>query len=73
MNTQRPLAYADPEHDGNSSRHQTGKRCITKGCEQPAGTAWSLFWCRDCNAKRMDRVSQGFASISKKFDEMETK
>lgn len=30
------LAYADPDHEGNSAKYHTGKTCITKGCEQPA-------------------------------------
>lgn len=52
-----PPAYADPGHPGNSPKHRTGKPCIERGCENPAGTAWSPFWCQSCNAARMDRIT----------------
>lgn len=49
--------YADPAHPNNGPEHHTGKKCIEKGCENPAGTSWSTFWCQPCNAKRMERIS----------------
>lgn len=49
-------AYQDPNHQGNSSKYHTGKRCITKGCSNPAGTFWSPAWCFEHNVERMDRI-----------------
>lgn len=52
----------DPAHPHNSPKHHTGKKCIEKGCDKPAGTHWSPFWCQACNAKRLKRVSEGLRS-----------
>jgi hypothetical protein len=49
--------YDDPSDPHNGPQHHTGKPCIERGCNNPAGTAWSPFWCQPCNAKRMDRIS----------------
>jgi len=49
-------AYEDPSSPGNGLAHRTGKRCIEAGCGNPAGTAWSHFWCQPCNALRMNRI-----------------
>ena len=50
-------AYQDPFHEGNSVKYQTGRVCITKGCKNLAGTAWSPHWCYKHNVERMDRLS----------------
>lgn len=50
-------AYQDPENEGNSAIHHTGKLCIEVGCSNPAGTHWSPLWCMECNIKRIDRIS----------------
>jgi hypothetical protein len=47
----------DPADPLNSAKYQTGKKCIERGCERPAGTAWSKFWCQPHNAARMARIS----------------
>jgi hypothetical protein len=49
-------AYKDPNHEGNGSKYLTGKLCI-EGCGRPAGTLWGPYWCRECNALRIDRIS----------------
>ncbi len=60
-------AYADPHDPLNGSEHHSGRKCIEPGCDRPAGTAWSPFWCQPCNAVRMDRIS---ASLNRcAFDE----
>jgi hypothetical protein len=56
-------AFEDPFHEGNSPKHHTGKPCIEKGCEQPAGTWWSPHWCFEHNVERIKR-------ITKQFDEL---
>ena len=49
------IAFEDPHNDGNSPRYHTGKKCI-EGCGRPAGTAWSPFWCFECNVERIKRI-----------------
>lgn len=56
-------AYADPAHPGNSAEHHTGKPCIEKDCDEPAGTAWSPFWCFGCNVKRMQRIDASLTTM----------
>ena len=56
-------AYADPNHVGNSAKHYTGKQCIEKGCEAPAGTKWSPLWCFEHNVQRIDRISASLEDI----------
>lgn len=49
----------DPNHEGNSAAYHTGKPCIEKGCERPAGTWWSKVWCFEHNVERMKRIDGG--------------
>jgi len=55
-------AYTDTNSEGNSTKYHTGKLCIN-GCGRPAGTAWGLHWCVDCNIKRLDGVLKSLHSI----------
>lgn len=64
-------AYRDPNDSGNGPKWHTGKKCITPGCQEPAGTRWSPFWCFACNVKRIERIDRGFAEIGRRFDEAE--
>lgn len=57
--------YEDPSHDGNSSRHHTGKPCIEAGCNEPAGTTWSPLWCQACNAKRIKRINESLRAATR--------
>lgn len=59
--------YNDRECEGNSSKYHTGSKCIESGCNNPAGTAWSPYWCVDCNIKRMDHITKQFDEIQRKF------
>ena len=52
--------YNDLNHEGNSKKYHTGKLCIEKGCNEPAGTAWSSHWCVKHNIERIDRISNFF-------------
>lgn len=70
------IAYKDPDNPGNSDKYHTGKNCIEPGCNNPAGTAWSPFWCFPCNVKRIERIDSqlkeffdSFRSSNKKFQE----
>lgn len=55
--------YHDPSHPGNAPSYHTGKSCVEEGCERPAGTAWSPWWCQPCNVERMDRIGRNFRSL----------
>lgn len=47
----------DPNDPMNGPEYHTGKKCIERGCNNPAGTGWSRFWCQPCNAKRLNGIS----------------
>lgn len=57
-------AFEDKNHEGNSKKYHTGKQCIEKGCNKPAGTAWSPYWCFDCNVERMRRIESQLTVLS---------
>ena len=57
--------YKDRNYPGNSKKYHTGEPCVTKGCNNPAGTKWSPLWCFECNVKRMDRIGGQFDSLMK--------
>ena len=59
------VAFEDPDHDGNSPDHHTGRECVVEGCDRPAGTAWSPHWCFACNVVRMKRISQSLSDLSR--------
>jgi len=60
------IAYQDPDHRGNSAKYHTGKSCIESGCERPAGTAWSKYYCFPCNVARIDRITRQLETITGK-------
>lgn len=49
--------YQDPNDPLNGASYHTGKKCVERGCDRPAGTHWSKFWCQPCNAARLGRIS----------------
>lgn len=51
------MDYRDKADEGNSSAHHTGRPCINRGCDNPAGTYWSVLWCYEHNVERMDLVN----------------
>lgn len=59
-------AFEDPSDPGNGPEYHTGKPCIEAGCDRPAGTAWSPYWCFECNVKRIKRVSDQFEELLKR-------
>jgi hypothetical protein len=58
--------YDDPNHEGNSPKYHTGKLCI-EGCGRPAGTAWSPYWCFECNVARIRRINGQLEQITSAF------
>lgn len=59
--------YNDPKDPNNSSWYHTGKECIEPGCTNPAGTAWSPYWCFEHNVERIDRISANLDRIVEDF------
>ena len=59
--------FEDANDELNGAEYHTGKPCIERGCEKPAGTAWGSHWCQEHNAERLRRIDQGFESIMRAF------
>jgi len=59
-------SYEDPNDSGNSPRWHTGKPCIEKDCTEPAGTAWSPFWCFKHNAERIRSIDRALTALVQK-------
>jgi len=55
--------YNDPNHKGNSEKYHTGKKCIEDGCDKPAGTAWSPYWCFAHNVERIDGITKNIGEM----------
>lgn len=68
MNTKKG-DYNDLTCEGNSEKYHTGKHCIEPGCNEPAGTAWSPYWCVKHNIERIDRIDEGLAACKRALDE----
>ncbi len=62
-------AFEDPDHEGNSAKYRTGKRCWFDGCDRPAGTAWAPLFCFECNVKRMKKISRQMEEIADNWPE----
>jgi hypothetical protein len=56
--------YEDPNHPWNGLKYRSGQLCIERGCNNPAGTAWSPYWCQPCNAKRMNSIRASMEEIA---------
>jgi hypothetical protein len=67
------MQYKNPDIDGNSEKYRTGKKCIERGCNNPAGTAWSPLWCVECNIKRMDSITNSLLEIKNFLSEEDGK
>lgn len=59
--------FEDYNHEGNSPAYHSGRLCFYQPCENPAGTAWSPYFCFAHNAERMNRVSAQLDEIMSKF------
>ena len=60
--------YQDPTDKGNSAKYHTGKPCVEAGCNNAAGTAWSPYWCFECNVKRIDGINKSFDKMLAAFE-----
>ena len=59
--------YQDPNHEGNSAKHHTGKPCSVAGCSSPAGTWWGPHWCMQHNIERLDRITKFLDDIAAEY------
>lgn len=65
------MAYEDPNSPGNSPVYHTGKSCLEKGCNKPAGTYWSPWWCFEHNVERIRRINKGIEGGLAKLRELQ--
>ena len=54
----------DPLHPLNGTKYRSGRACVK--CGEPAGTAWSPYYCQPCNAERLRRIT---ASLEQIYDQ----
>ena len=52
MSADQRRRYADPT-----------KKCVEKGCREPAGTPWGPLWCADHDDERINRISRNLRGI----------
>jgi len=52
MSKEERRAFADPK-----------RKCIEKGCDEPAGTPWGQYWCADHDDARIKRITAGLRGI----------
>lgn len=54
---------------GHVCQQPSGRICVERGCDEPAGTLWTPFWCPDHDVERLERVSAGLRTFQEAFDE----
>jgi hypothetical protein len=67
MGRSHPGCWEGDRYVHITCRNSSGRTCLD--CDQPAGTLWGPYWCPDCDVKRLDRCSAGFAEIKAAFEE----
>lgn len=55
---------------GHVCRKPSGRFCLD--CGNPAGTLWGPYWCPDCDAVRLDRITASLKSIKAEADQEKT-
>lgn len=58
--------FEDPAYPGNGPAYHTGEECCEEGCTQPAGTAWSPWWCFEHNVKRIRRITKQLEELTER-------
>ena len=52
---------------GYGKKYYTGKTCIVRGCEKPAGTYWGKYWCKEHDIERRKNIDKDFENLKKLF------
>jgi len=68
LNREMLEPFEDPNHEGNSAKHHTGKSCIEPGCNAPAGTLWGKYWCFKHNVERIKHIGSQLENIRIKLE-----
>lgn len=66
-----PVARAHPDCHGPAGhvcQEPSGKACVERGCDEPAGTQWGPLWCPLHDMERIDRVSAGMDAALAEMD-----
>ena len=50
--------------DGHVCQTPSGRACVERGCDEPAGTLWGPMWCPEHDRERLDRVSVQFEALA---------
>lgn len=70
MTRSHPKCWTDDRYEHHC--HQpSGRTCIERGCDNPAGTPWSPYWCPACDVARLDRISANLEDILARFTRQE--
>lgn len=56
------------DHYEHVCQNPSGRACIERGCDAPAGTGWGPHWCPEHDAERLDRIGASLDSIARSFD-----
>ena len=65
------MSYSDRDDPRNGPDYHTGKACIERGCNNPAGTRWSPLWCFECNVARLQRINVQMENIVRQHNEQQ--
>lgn len=55
--------------DGHICQKPSGYTCIEPGCQSPAGTWWTPYWCPPCDEERIDRITAQIEDLVEKFQD----
>ena len=65
------ISTSDLRHGGYSEKYRSGLKCYE--CGKPAGTAWTEYWCPECDIERKERITKSLEAIDQRFEEMKQK
>ena len=49
--------------DGHVCQKPSGRACIERGCDEPAGTLWGPMWCPEHDKERLERIGGQLVSL----------
>ena len=60
--------YYDLRHSGYSEKYRSGKIC--QDCDKEAGTAWTDYWCPECDIKRKKRIDNSLSECMESLNKL---